>query len=163
MDIANDSPATVKEVGGEFLSWVRQMYAQSQVMGVRRLNSRDADDASLRRLLEVLRHRPPPGITEAEPKADLKDLWRINSKVAQYATKVVAHRDVAVFQSDLTYGEIHDAIDRLCAMVNRYELALLGSPTDFTRGHAQPWEHAFTVPWREVEIIARVGERTLDD
>jgi hypothetical protein len=87
-------------------------------------------------------------IDASVPVAELERLRRETERVRTWITKEVAHYDpkTGEFGEDLTFGDVHRAIDLIFFTYNRYCQLLLGTAV-LGSVVMQPWEKVFTVAW----------------
>jgi hypothetical protein len=82
-------------------------------------------------------------------RADLDELVTTAATVERFASKRLAHWDVDEWTTPVTYGELHDCVDAVGKLLERYS----GLITGMTQG-ADPimpvgWERVFWSPWEE--------------
>lgn len=166
--------------------FMRDTYAITQAVAVRRQVDTHRDVASLGKLIEEVRDDPSHITREfwiglwgepsnegerlyrdhgwttqfgrdvgdhldpAIPTADLDDLRDASAKVTRYVDKHLAHSDrTPVPASDLpTVDDVHDAIDKIGDLYNRYYNLLTASFWAFLVPAMQDdWQAVFRVPW----------------
>jgi hypothetical protein len=70
-------------------------------------------------------------IDPATPRDDLDELKRSTKKVRDWVSNEVAHYNTRTgrFSEELTFGEVHEAIDLIFTKFNQYNRLILGSTT----------------------------------
>jgi hypothetical protein len=88
-------------------------------------------------------------LDSAVVRADLDELLTTAATVERFASKRLAHWDVDDWTTPVTYGELHDCVDAVGKLLERYSGLLTGT----TQG-ADPilpigWGRVFWSPWEE--------------
>lgn len=86
----------------------------------------------------------------AIPSADLAELRAESERVRDFVDKHLAHSDATPIPADRVpkLGEVHDAIDVIGRLFERYTNLLTASVvTDLVPQIQEPWLHVFEVPW----------------
>jgi hypothetical protein len=151
------SNAALQIEGGQVAwDWIREMYATSAVMLVRRdLDTRTESFTLLKLLHELEAHhdvlqRQAKGSripTVAEIRSDRKELERRADKVDRHSHTVIAHRTEPA-DRDLTFAELDEGLRAVRVVLIKYLGVLEG--TDLMLATPTPqfdWLGPFRVPW----------------
>lgn len=92
-----------------------------------------------------------PGAKVVDAAAPLADLYRLckgTGKVRDWVSNEVAHYNANTgrFSEGLTFGDVHEAMDLIFEIFNRYNQLILGRTVDGSVSMS-PWEAVFRVAW----------------
>jgi hypothetical protein len=145
----------------QFWGYLNSTYLHSQASAIRRLADTGKGTVSLRRILIELAQdlsrlgcpgyvaNPANAMTAAQVRADGKRLDRDVAEVKAIVDQRVAHMSEAEVSDDLTVGRVHDAIDAVTDIFQRYEAFLTDATTDVIPLIENDWAAIFRRPWLE--------------
>lgn len=188
-DMVREAPDLVRDAIPTYSSWVNRNYQAALGSAIRRQVDLRSDVIGMGRLLQHMARYPKAmtrqrvldtigddlgtfetvATTDAgmldptNPSTDLDELIEVAKPVRRWVSKAIAHYDQnqKKFLEDnrLTYGEIHEVLEHLTGLFQKYFLLLTQSAVVLGQGIiTEPWQGAFTVPWWEIENPFATGE-----
>jgi hypothetical protein len=161
VEVLKASREDAQSAAAALAQWVGRGYVETQAIAIRRIARRVRDDrpVSLVRLLDEISRNPQPmadldtasvGLA-AQNDADM--LHESAERVSTFASQAVAHFDrlQTVSGDDLTLAEIHEAIDRIAEVWERWYLRITGSQIVMDV-HLLPWWNVLRLVRRHVPL-----------
>jgi hypothetical protein len=133
-----------------FWSFHHYNYSAAQAVAIRRQADRRRDVCSLRRLLEEMASHAAlvPGFDPTSARSDAVTLDSAADAVKGYVDEHVAH-DAAepTVATAPTFGDLHEAIDVICATFQQYAVTLTGAWCALDGLIQGDWRSIFRAPW----------------
>lgn len=157
MEICEDAPRDVIESGTAYVEWVRSIYADAQLSGIRRQAKGGSSVVSLRRLFTEMHDNTDDQEQRTRIADDRAELIRATKLAVARTTTAVAHlhdrnsptyTDEARESEHITYEELHDCVDAIARLYSDYtELLFDARPFLESFPTMPPWDYAFRFPW----------------
>jgi hypothetical protein len=132
-----------------FFDLLKDSYAYSIAMALRRVCERSSQVVSLINVLDEIRRHSElaPSIDSAELARDIDELEKISRSVREYVDKYIAHHDRNRKPTDLTFDDIDDWTEIVQEMFRRYYAAIKGSDIDLVVSYLEDPMRIFTIAW----------------
>jgi hypothetical protein len=137
----------LEDVARHALVLTRTWYVATYVTGKRREDRRFyAREANA--TFDRFATRKGSRLSAALVRRDQHRLLRAARRIQHYVNRRVAHRDMRRFSTQLTFRDLHDALDEIGALLQRYSLLLTGGELLQVEPLVQDnWKAVFQEPW----------------
>ena len=133
---------------------IKEIYENPQIISLhwyKSIHDDSMEEGLIRSIFMDFKASDTDHIDPEMVKQDLESLEKSTNSVEGFADRRLAHSDKRTVEPHPTFGDLHECINLIEALVLKYRLILTGVSESFTPIIIEDWEAVFRVPWINIE------------